>query len=261
MIVDNGEYFLYRHIRLDKNEPFYIGIGHKSSARRIDGYDRAFSKARTKYWKNIINKTKYKIEILLESDDVNFIIKKEIEFIALYGRKDLKKGNLVNLTDGGEGTNGRVYVATLETIEKIRKTLTGRKLSAEHCEGISKRMKGRISPMKNKKQTQKFIDAIKKANTGIIRSEETRDKIRKLKIGKPVSESTYSWRYKEIEQFSKDGVFIKTWNNIRDAANYYNVGGSEISVTCKANRGDYPKEHKSFNRKTCRGFIWKYKQN
>lgn len=25
MIVDIGKYFLYRHIRLDKNEPFYIG--------------------------------------------------------------------------------------------------------------------------------------------------------------------------------------------------------------------------------------------
>lgn len=25
MVVDNGKYFLYRHIRLDKNEPFYIG--------------------------------------------------------------------------------------------------------------------------------------------------------------------------------------------------------------------------------------------
>jgi len=26
MIVDSGKYFLYRHIRLDKNEPFYIGV-------------------------------------------------------------------------------------------------------------------------------------------------------------------------------------------------------------------------------------------
>lgn len=30
MIVDNGKYYLYRHIRLDKNEPFYIGIGSRS---------------------------------------------------------------------------------------------------------------------------------------------------------------------------------------------------------------------------------------
>jgi len=261
MIVDSGRYYLYRHIRLDKNEPFYIGIGSKSYARRLDGYDRAFCKTRTNYWKNIINKTNYEVEILLESDDIEFIIKKEIEFITLYGRKDLKEGNLVNLTNGGEGTYGRKYKYNQESIEKMRKSLIGRKLSVEHCKNISKRMKGRVSPMKGKHQTQKCIDAVRKANTGKVVTSETGEKIRQSKIGKPVPESTYSWRYKKIDQFSKEDLFIKTWENARDVAKYYNVGASEISITCKANRGDYPKEHKSFNRKTCRGFIWKYKQN
>lgn len=30
MIVEDGKYYLYRHIRNDKNEPFYIGVGTKS---------------------------------------------------------------------------------------------------------------------------------------------------------------------------------------------------------------------------------------
>ena len=64
MIADSGKYFLYRHIRLDKNEPFYIGIGTKrnySSFKSI--YARAFEKesGRNKHWKNIINKTNYKL--------------------------------------------------------------------------------------------------------------------------------------------------------------------------------------------------------
>lgn len=29
MIVSNGKYYLYRHIRLDTNEVFYVGIGTK----------------------------------------------------------------------------------------------------------------------------------------------------------------------------------------------------------------------------------------
>lgn len=29
MIEPEGKYYLYRHIRLDKNQPFYIGIGTK----------------------------------------------------------------------------------------------------------------------------------------------------------------------------------------------------------------------------------------
>jgi hypothetical protein len=93
--------YLYRHIRLDKNEPFYIGIGDGS------GYERAYNyKRRTKYWKNIINKTPYEVEIILDGLTWEEVCNKEIEFIALYGRADLNKGTLVNLTNGGDGKNG-----------------------------------------------------------------------------------------------------------------------------------------------------------
>jgi hypothetical protein len=53
----------------------------------------------------------------MESDDYEFIKQKEIEFIALYGRKNLGKGSLVNLTDGGEGTIG--YVVSIGARKKI----------------------------------------------------------------------------------------------------------------------------------------------
>ena len=127
-------YYLYRHIRLDKNEPFYVGIGTtenkylntKASSKR---YARAYSKKRSKYWKNIITKTDYEVEILLESDDYEFIKQKEIEFIALYGRRDLGKGTLVNMTDGGEGTLG--IIVSLEKREKLRQINLGKKVSEE----------------------------------------------------------------------------------------------------------------------------------
>lgn len=102
MIVENGLYFLYRHIRLDKNEVFYVGIGKK---QKYCNYKRAFAlDHRNIFWKRIVAKTNYEIEIILESDDYEFIKKKEIEFVALYGRRDLSLGTLVNLTDGGDGT-------------------------------------------------------------------------------------------------------------------------------------------------------------
>ena len=41
MIEDEGKYYLYRHIREDKNEVFYIGIGTKNS--KVE-YKRAFAK-------------------------------------------------------------------------------------------------------------------------------------------------------------------------------------------------------------------------
>ena len=46
------------------------------------------------------------VEILIDNIDWKFACEKEKEFIKLYGRKDLKKGTLVNLTDGGDGVYG-----------------------------------------------------------------------------------------------------------------------------------------------------------
>ncbi len=107
MIVEEGKYYLYRHIRLDTGEPFYIGIGTKEYVNSKNSYRRAFTKTRNnKIWKSVVEKTEYEVEILLESDYYEFIKQKEIEFIALHGRKNIKTGTLVNLTDGGEGNLG-----------------------------------------------------------------------------------------------------------------------------------------------------------
>lgn len=94
--------YLYRHIRLDKNIPFYVGIGGDDSYKRANNY-----LDRNPIWKNITNKTEYKIDIILDDLTWEEACKKEKEFIALYGRKDLGKGTLVNLTDGGDGVVGR----------------------------------------------------------------------------------------------------------------------------------------------------------
>lgn len=101
LVKEDKMVYLYRHIRLDKNEPFYIGIGDG------DNYSRAYNtKRRTKFWKNIVSKTLYDVEILLDNLTWKQACEKEIEFIALYGRIDLNKGTLCNLTNGGEGKNG-----------------------------------------------------------------------------------------------------------------------------------------------------------
>jgi hypothetical protein len=131
MVENQGKYYLYRHIRLDKNEPFYIGIGTKPKNATNSEYVRANATINRKSpWKNIVAKTDYDIEILLESDDYEFIKQKEIEFIALYGRRDLNKGTLVNLTDGGEGSLNAI--CSEETKEKIRQRHTGNRVGAKN---------------------------------------------------------------------------------------------------------------------------------
>ena len=104
--------YLYRHIRLDKNEVFYIGIADDN------GYKRSMSKySRNKHWLSVVSKTDYEVEIVLDGLTKQEACEKEIEFITLYGRRDLKSGTLVNKTGGGEGSLKRVW--TKEQIESV----------------------------------------------------------------------------------------------------------------------------------------------
>jgi hypothetical protein len=50
---------LYRHIRLDKNEPFYIGVSKTQTRPYIKN-------GRNKRWKEIVSKTEYSVEILFD---------------------------------------------------------------------------------------------------------------------------------------------------------------------------------------------------
>lgn len=118
------KYYLYRHIRLDKNEVFYIGIGTKSgkfSSYKTE-YRRAFcSDKRTEYWKRITEKCDYRIEIIFEADTADEIKKKEIEFIALYKRVQ-DEGTLCNFTLGGDGTHGFSRTPEINKIIALKKT-------------------------------------------------------------------------------------------------------------------------------------------
>jgi hypothetical protein len=135
---------VYRHIRLDKNEPFYIGIGSMK---------RAYSKqGRNVIWKNIVKKTEYRVDILFEDLTREEACEKEIEFIKLYGRKDLGTGTLSNRTDGGEGTgnhsNETKLKISLKKIGSKRPDVSFRnvnfKLSDETKMKISKANSGKV---------------------------------------------------------------------------------------------------------------------
>ena len=135
-------YYLYRHIRLDKNEPFYIGIGECNYNPRR--YYRAYQKlTRSSFWKAIINKTNYTVEIIFETEIFEEICSKEREFIKLYGRKNLKTGTLANLNDGGGKTN-KGYKKTLETIEKHASKIRGTK---QNENWVKKAKEGKYIPI------------------------------------------------------------------------------------------------------------------
>lgn len=194
-------YYIYRHIRLDSNEPFYIGKGkHKTRNGKMypcDEYYRAYCKNnRNIFWRNIVSKTDYRVEIIFESDVEDIINEKEIEFINLYGRRDLGKGTLCNLTNGGEKEVGRIFskeyreklskaakgrIKSPETIEKLKKSLKGRRVSEETRDKIRKKALGRVASEEAKRK-------MSESRRGTKRSLETRRKQSEAQRGKKHSE-------------------------------------------------------------------------
>jgi len=151
--------YLYRHIRLDKNQPFYIGIGND------EDYKRSKIKAnRSNFWKRIISKTEYRVEILLDNLTWDEACYKESEFIFLYGRKDLGTGTLVNMTNGGEGT-------------------LGIKRSEEYILKLSERQKGEKAYMFGKKHSEETIRKMSETKKGKLPSQETKEKLRIASTG------------------------------------------------------------------------------
>lgn len=170
--------YLYRHIRLDKNEPFYIGISYNND----ENYNRANTKHKNKhnvFWNNITNKTDYRVEILLDNLSWEEACKKEIEYIKLYGRRDLGLGTLVNLTDGGENPPIQIGdknpMKKQENKDKISFLRKGIKFSEDHKKKLSdsKKLNNIIPPSrKGIKRSQESINKMletRKLNKKIIK--------------------------------------------------------------------------------------------
>lgn len=111
-MTDNASY-LYFHKREDTQEIFYVGIGVGKS------YKRAYDKSnRNKFWHNTTNKVPYTVKIVYTGLSWEKARSREIKLIKLLGRRDLKTGALVNLTEGGDGSYKRIVTQT--TRDKIR---------------------------------------------------------------------------------------------------------------------------------------------
>jgi group I intron endonuclease len=151
--------YVYRHIRKDKDQVFYIGIGTDDKGNR-----RAKSKnSRNKIWNTIINKTEYEVEIIFEDVDLCFAIKKEIEFIKLYGKIIDGTGTLCNLTDGGEGALGFKH-----TKEFKKKLSNKRKGENNHMFG----RKGELNPNYGKKHSEERKRKNSESKKGMFEKEK-----------------------------------------------------------------------------------------
>lgn len=166
-----------------KNEPIYVGKGQD---------DRAYkhlNDAQNNHFKNRLDKMKREgVEPIINVVDMPseaLAFQCEVDAIARFGRKDLGKGPLLNLTDGGEGTSG--YIPSAETRKKKSVAMKGKTASLETRKKQSEAHKGKPKSLETR---AKMSDAHKGENNhmyGKSPSVETRQKQSEAMKGKPKS--------------------------------------------------------------------------
>ena len=154
------KYYVYEYLRKD-NTPYYVGKGTNGRKYQKQGH-------------TVPLPPKDRIRVVAENLTNDEAIQLEIELIAKYGRKDLGTGILRNLTNGGEGSSGRLVSENMK--QKISLSLTGREQSEE-----TKRK--RADALRGKKRTEEQRQRQREAaKNRWAKTDDADDELRRAKI-------------------------------------------------------------------------------
>jgi len=220
--------YVYKHIRLDKNEVFYIGIGLKDT----NNFKRAYEKSgRNDFWKKVIKLTKYKVEIIHENLSWDEACRKEIEYIKLHGRRNCSTGTLVNLTDGGEGSNG--YIVSDEVKLRLQKINNCKKVLQFD---MNMNLVNSYLSLKETSRITKFsLGNLSKACNGVLNY--AYGFIWRFESSKYI-ENTSKKSIKQkrrVAQMDSEGNVIKIYDSVSQASTECNIPRTSISNCCFAN--------------------------
>jgi hypothetical protein len=197
-------YYLYTHTRLDNNEIFYVGVGHTYK----DGiYNRAHTKSkRNVFWKNVVSKTDYSIQIIKKFYTKEECNNAEIELISTLGRKIFKKGTLVNIAPGGNHWKDpiKVYQYCLKG-HFIKEWSCAKEI--ESVLGICYTSIYRCCKDKGRCEDYQF----------------RHDKKKKI-------EEYENKQYKKVHQFDKTGKYIASYSNIVNASKITKISSTQIGA-------------------------------
>lgn len=194
-----NNYYVYEWIRLDTNEPFYVGKGKGNRC-----YD--LTRGRNRHFNNIVKSIPIAVNILHNDLDEEVSFGLEIYYIWFY--RDIIGYDLCNITDGGEG---KTSPCSEEQREKLSLVMSGENNPMFGKDWRKEKTEEELKKI-HEKQLKNTLRGEAHPSYGIKRSDRT-----KRKIGKSIICLTT----KRIFYTSQDG------------ANYYNCDKSRICACCK----------------------------
>lgn len=191
-----SEYYVYEWVRLDTNEPFYIGKGKGNRWHLMHG--------RNRYFQNIINKVGIEnIAVVLLHRDLTEHEAFLMEKFYIHYYKNSLGFSLSNITDGGDGISG--YIMTPENRKKM-------------SENNARFWKG-------KKMPESAVQKMKENNywRGKNLPKEIREKISTSRRGKYTGSQNHNFgkpMSEEIKQKQRE-------SRLGEKSIWYNVRGSD----------------------------------
>jgi len=205
-------HYTYAHTK-PNGTIFYIGKGLGR---------RAYSKNRNDYWKRIVAKYGYEVQILAHWDTEIEALDHEVLLISCMKDMGIE---LCNLTDGGEGSTGYKHT------EKHKAKLKGNSYGASSW-GMT--FKGKKHSEESRAKMS-YVRIGNKNKAGTTLSEESKAKISASNLGKPkfkkrvlTAEQVLEIRprigYRNIAQLAREyGVSESTIRRIRDGERYGDI--------------------------------------
>jgi hypothetical protein len=205
---------VYLHRKLTNKTVFYVGIGSADRPYIVQG--------RSKLWYNTVAKHGLSVEIIETGLTANEAKDCEINLIKKYGRKDKGEGTLVNLTDGGDGLLNPTKEQIENRSKKTRKPISVYNLKGEHLRDfLSTKEASLILGLRSNNITDVlkgnliFISNYLFAYKDSIPSDSIRAWAKTL--------SSKSDRINIFKMYTLDGVFVKEFFRLSEAAKYVSL--------------------------------------